>query len=118
MENKNTWEAYSTGQLKELETVSSEYIDFLSRCKTERECTDYIVEAAEAAGFKELDTLIGAGSKVKAGDKVYSVWMNKSVALFKIGKKPLSEGMRSDAKFCSTYCRTKWRRQNFRIIEK
>lgn len=93
MENKNTWEAYSTGQLKELETVSSEYIDFLSRCKTERECTDYIVEAAEAAGFKELDTLIGAGSKVKAGDKVYSVWMNKSVALFKIGKKPLSEGM-------------------------
>ncbi len=32
--------------------------------------------------------------------------------------KPLSEGMRSDAKFCSSYCRTKWRRQNFRIIEK
>lgn len=93
MENKNTWEAYSARQLKELETVSSEYIDFLSRCKTERECTDYIVEAAEAAGFKELDSLIGAGTKIKAGDKVYSVWMNKSVALFKIGKKPMSEGM-------------------------
>ncbi|MCR5000578.1 MAG: aminopeptidase [Lachnospiraceae bacterium] len=93
MEAKNTWEAYNTRQLKELETVSGEYIDFISRCKTERECTDYIVEAAEAAGFKELDELISAGTKVKAGDKVYSVWMNKSVALFKIGKKPLSEGM-------------------------
>lgn len=32
--------------------------------------------------------------------------------------RPLPEGMRSDAKFCSTYCRTKWRRQHFRIIEK
>lgn len=93
MENKNTWEAYSARQLKELETVSGEYIDFLSRCKTERECTDYIVEAAEAAGFKELDALISSGNKIKAGDKVYSVWMNKSAALFKIGKKPVSEGM-------------------------
>ncbi len=93
MEAKNTWEAYSPRQLKELETVSAEYIDFISRCKTERECTDYIVEAAEAAGFKELDTLVANGTKVKAGDKIYSVWMNKSVALFKIGKKPMSEGM-------------------------
>lgn len=93
MDKKNTWEAYSERQLKELETVSTEYIDFISRCKTERECTDYIVEAAEAAGFKELNTLISQGSKVKAGDKIYSVWMNKSVALFKIGKRPINEGM-------------------------
>ena len=93
MKNKNTWESYNARQLKELETVSSEYIDFISDSKTERECVDRIVEAAEEAGFKELDTLIKSGTKVKSGDKIYSVWMNKSVALFKIGKRPISEGM-------------------------
>lgn len=93
MENKNTWEAYNERQLKELDTVSGEYIDFISSCKTERECVDRIVEEAEAAGFKELNSLIGSGSRLKAGDKIYSVWMNKSVALFKIGKRPICEGM-------------------------
>ena len=94
MEKKKiTWEAYSTRQIGELDTLSGEYIDFISRCKTERECTDYIVEAAEAAGFRELDALIRSGGRIKEGDRIYSVWMNKSVALFKIGKKPISEGM-------------------------
>ncbi|MCR4808042.1 MAG: aminopeptidase [Lachnospiraceae bacterium] len=93
MDKKVTWETYTARQLKELEELSGEYIDFLSTCKTERECTDYIVEAAEAAGYKELDTLIGSSKKLKAGDKVYSVCMNKSVVMFKIGKKPISEGI-------------------------
>jgi aspartyl aminopeptidase len=51
------------------------------------------VEEAEAAGFKELSALIAGNETIKKGDKVYSVWMNKSVALFKIGSRPLSEGM-------------------------
>ncbi|MCR5602104.1 MAG: aminopeptidase [Lachnospiraceae bacterium] len=93
METKNAWESYSAKQLKELETVSGEYIDFISRCKTERECVDRIVEEAEAAGFKELSALIAGNEVIKKGDKVYSVWMNKSVALFNIGSRPLSEGM-------------------------
>ena len=93
METKNAWESYSAKQLKELETVSGEYIDFISRCKTERECVDRIVEEAEAAGFKELSALIAGNEAIKKGDKVYSVWMNKSVALFNIGSRPLSEGM-------------------------
>ena len=32
--------------------------------------------------------------------------------------KPLSLSSRSDAVFCSDYCRVKWRRKNRRIIEK
>ena len=93
METKNAWEAYSAKQLKELEAVSGEYIDFISSCKTERECVDRIVEEAEAAGFKELNALIADKAEIKKGDKIYSVWMNKSVVLFKIGSRPISEGM-------------------------
>jgi len=36
---------------------------------------------------------MASGKKLKTNDKVYSVWMKKSIALFNIGSKPLSEGM-------------------------
>ena len=93
MENRNSWENYTAKQLKEAEEFSADYIDFISSCKTERECVDEIVREAEDAGFVELNTLINGKKKIKTGDKVYTVWMNKTVALFKIGKTPMSEGM-------------------------
>ena len=93
MEQKNVWETYSTKQLKELEALNEAYRGFLSECKTERECVDYIVNMAEEAGYKELQDIIKKGGRLKKGDKVYSVWMNKSVALFHIGEKKLEEGM-------------------------
>lgn len=93
MENKNTWETYNAKQLKELEALNQEYREFLDNGKTERECVDVIVNTIEAAGYKELEALIKAGKKLKAGDTVYSVWMNKSVAMFQIGKNSMVEGM-------------------------
>ena len=41
MEQKNVWETYSEKQLKELEKLNKEYCEFLSDCKTERECTSF-----------------------------------------------------------------------------
>ena len=93
MEQKNIWETYHAKQLKELEALNEEYREFLSECKTERECVDYIVNMAEKAGYKEIQDIIKKGGKLKKGDKVYSVWMNKSVALFHIGEKKMEEGM-------------------------
>ena len=93
MENKNTWETYNAKQLKELEALNQEYREFLDNGKTERECVDVIVNTIETAGYQELEALIKAGKKLKAGDKVYSVWMNKSVAMFQIGKNSMVEGM-------------------------
>ncbi|HAF26822.1 MAG TPA: aminopeptidase [Lachnospiraceae bacterium] len=93
MEYDKVWKKYSQAELKKLEKLNKDYMDFLSNGKTERECVDQIVNMAEAAGFTELDKLIGSRRKLKAGDKVYSVWMNKSVVLFRIGNKPFSEGM-------------------------
>ena len=85
MEYEKVWKKYSQAELKKLEKLNAEYIDFLSEGKTERECVDKIVNLAEAAGYVELDKLIGSKKKLKTGDKVYTVWMNKSVCLFRIG---------------------------------
>ncbi len=93
MEQKNVWETYSAKQLKELEALNGEYMEFLSQCKTERECIDEIVNQAEAAGYVELQDVMKKGGKLKKGDKVYSVWMNKSIALFHIGEQKLEDGM-------------------------
>ncbi|MCR5594797.1 MAG: aminopeptidase [Lachnospiraceae bacterium] len=93
METKNAWETYDKKTMKQVEKLSVDYIDFISECKTERECTDRIVNIIEAAGYRELNELIDKGTKLKAGDKVYSVQMNKSVVMFKIGKRPLTHGL-------------------------
>ena len=93
MEKKNIWENYNQKQLRELEKLNQEYREFLDNGKTERECIDAIVNTIDAAGYQELDTLIKAGKTLKKGDKVYSVCMNKSIAMFRIGSKPLTEGM-------------------------
>ena len=101
MEKKNTWETYDAKQLKALEKLCAGYREFLDNGKTERECVDTIVNTVEAAGYKELNALLkeraaiqnGAVQALKPGDKVYSVWMNKSVALFQIGTQPLEAGM-------------------------
>ncbi|MBR4725499.1 MAG: aminopeptidase [Lachnospiraceae bacterium] len=87
---KNAWLKYSDRELKQAEALCEEYKDFISVCKTERECVKEIVRQAEAAGYKNLDKL----KKVKAGDKVYSVNKGKAIALFVVGTRPLEEGMK------------------------
>ena len=93
MEKKNIWENYSAKQLKELEKLNQDYREFLDNGKTERECVDYIVNTIEAEGYRELDALVKSKTVLKPGDKVYSVWMNKSVIMFRLGDRPLEAGM-------------------------
>ena len=38
MERKNAWKTYDEAQMKELQQLNADYINFLSECKTEREC--------------------------------------------------------------------------------
>ena len=93
MERKNVWTLYDLELQKACNDFCESYKDFLNRCKTERECTDFFVNKAEDAGFRELSGLIAEGKKLQAGDKVYSVCMNKSIALFVIGSEPMEKGM-------------------------
>ncbi len=93
MEKKNLWETYDNKQLKELEALSLEYIDFLNHGKTERECVDVIVNMLENAGYQEMEKLIAEKKTLKKGDKVYSVWMNKAVVMYRIGEEPIANGL-------------------------
>lgn len=93
MEHKNTWETYQAKQLKEVDEFAQEYMAFLDNGKTERECIDQIVNMIEQEGYQELETLVTSGAKLMSGDKVYSVWMNKSIVMFRIGQKKMTEGI-------------------------
>lgn len=93
MERRNAWLSYTEAEERELENVVSGYRYFLDHGKTERECVKEIVKEAQAAGYVSLEEKIAKGEQVKAGDKVYAVWMKKIVALFHIGKENLENGM-------------------------
>ncbi len=93
MERRNAWKDYTKKELKEMEKLCEDYRHFLDDGKTERECVSQSVRIAEQAGYRNLTDVIEEGGKLTAGDKVYSVNMNKSIALFQIGQQPLEKGM-------------------------
>ena len=66
------------------------YKDYISKNKTERACVKDSIRLAEEKGFKPLDSF----ETLKPGDKVYVNNRDKNIALFVIGNKPLTEGMR------------------------
>ncbi|MBF1026906.1 MAG: aminopeptidase, partial [Lachnospiraceae bacterium] len=93
MIRKNTWTTYNQKQEKEAFAFAEGYKKFLDQGKTERECVDQLVNMAEEEGFVELTSLLEKKKKVKKGDKIYSLWMNKSIVLFHIGEEPMENGM-------------------------
>ena len=93
MERKNMWEHYTEEQEKELEELAVRYRKCLDQSKTERECVALSIAMAEEHGYKNIEDCIREGITLKAGDKVYGVGMGKTIALFQIGKQPLTEGM-------------------------
>lgn len=88
--NKNAWLKYSEQQLQEVYALNDDYKKFISDCKTERECTLWVIEKAKEQGYKNLMEQ----SSLKPGDKVYYNNMDKAVALFLIGDQPLEQGMK------------------------
>nr|WP_302689587.1 aminopeptidase [uncultured Eubacterium sp.] len=93
MERKNAWKTYNDSEKEQLQSLNADYIDFLSECKTERECISETVKRAKEKGYISLEEAIANNKKLKQGDKVYAVCMNKTIALFNIGKEPLEKGM-------------------------
>ncbi|MBR1439674.1 MAG: aminopeptidase [Lachnospiraceae bacterium] len=93
MEPKNVWNKYNHKETKAAMDFAEDYKSFLSAAKTEREAVDEIVNLIEKEGYVELERAIEKGKKLKAGDKVYAVQMNKAVCMFRIGKKPMAEGL-------------------------
>ncbi len=93
MERKNLWDVYSKEQLQELERVNEAYKSYLDIGKTERECVREAISMAKAKGYRDLQEVVAGGETLKAGDKVYAVCMDKTIALFQVGTEPLEKGM-------------------------
>lgn len=93
MERLNAWNKYDEDMKKKVFDFADEYRKFISLCKTERECVEEGVRILKAAGYKDLKDVIAADEKLKAGDKVYAVNMNKAIVAFNIGEDSIESGM-------------------------
>ena len=50
---ENSWLSYTEEDDKNVEVLAQEYKEFLSKCKTERECTQYFIKEAESHGYQD-----------------------------------------------------------------
>ena len=69
--------------------ISENYKKFISENKTERECINTIRNNLINCGFIDMFGL----NKISDGDKIVATKMNKALMAFKIGKKPVEEGI-------------------------
>ena len=54
----SVWSTYTDDDKAAMEKLAAGYIDFISRCKTERESVVETIKLAEAVGYKNLDDVI------------------------------------------------------------
>ena len=94
MSKDNRWTTYDKKQLKDLNKLADDYKKFLTAAKTEREAVVEVTKRIEKAGYRNLETIVKNGETLKAGDKVYAVWMKKTMAIFTIGNEKLEKGLR------------------------
>ncbi|GKX66850.1 aminopeptidase [Inconstantimicrobium mannanitabidum] len=92
-QKKNAWTKYDDKDLEKVFSLSDRYKNFMSKCKTERECVLELVKQAEVKGFRNLETIISKGETLKKGDKVYANNKDKNLALFVIGNEPIENGL-------------------------
>lgn len=84
-EPKSAWEAYASKKdIKAMGAMADRYVDFLSRCKTERLVMDFVRGKVEGAGF--VDDL--------AAPLAYRFNRNKTCFLARKGRRALSQGFR------------------------
>ena len=86
MERKSAWEKINDKKI--VFRFCDEYIQFLNNSKTERKCTQYSRRLAEAAGFKEFESV----DKLAPGTKVYKINRDKNIILAVIGKQKIENG--------------------------
>lgn len=91
--DKNGWQDMGDSEKIEVFRFCDDYRDFLSECKTERECVEYMEELARENGFKPLQDYIKEGQGITKGDRILVNYRNKALMLFIIGEKGLEEGL-------------------------
>ncbi len=81
--SEHVFEKLVDEEKKELEKLAQEYLKFLSEVKTERECVEFFTSILKNQNFNE-----------KQLEKGFLVYKNKFLACWRIGEKPLTEGLR------------------------
>ncbi len=94
MYSKNIYVHCSDEKLSSIQNFNEDYKAFLSYGKTERLCVKQATKLAQEKGFILLDDIINQHKEIKAGDKIYAINKNKNIVLFKIGTKPVVDGLR------------------------
>lgn len=87
----NAWTTYGKKDLERVMNFGEEYRQFISDYKTAREFSTGAVKLAEDKGFKRLENLVEKGTKLKAGDKIYSQIQDRYTIMAVIGKKSMEK---------------------------
>ena len=85
---EHTSYACSEQEIKTADEFCGDYMEFLNKCKTEREAAAFIKELAEKEGYVPFDP----SAKYNAGDKVYSDIHSKALILCTFGRQGLENG--------------------------
>ena len=87
------WAKLPAKELKALDAYCGDYVDFISRAKTERLAHDLALALAKKAGFIDIEEAIAKKRRLKPGDRVFRSCRGKTLFLAHIGKKPLEQGL-------------------------
>jgi len=85
---KNAYLDLSDEDFQAMNAYCSDYMQFLTKGKTERECVTEAVRQAEEAGFQAYKP----GMALQPGDRIYTINRGKSAIFAVIGKEDLSHG--------------------------
>jgi len=86
----NIYKDASDLKIKEIFDFADKYKVFLKNSKIERQAVKETIKLVKENGFKDIDEV----KDIKAGDKLYKVNKNKSIILFIVGSKPITDGLR------------------------
>lgn len=89
---ENAWKKYHEQELEAVFAYCEGYKNYISVCKTERECVKESIRIIESYGYRDLETIIKNKETLNTGDKVYANNMGKGIAMFLIGKDPMVNG--------------------------
>lgn len=81
--NESIWQSISHSEENQMEDICGEYMDYISKCKTERESVSYLQNKAISSGYKNISELNG---KAKVNDKFFWNFRDKVLAIIKIGE--------------------------------
>ena len=87
--NKSGWENVDEEKRSKIKDVSSKYMSFLNKAKTEREFIKRARELANINGYKDIMEF----ESLKPGDKIYFVNREKSMYLAIIGENSIENGI-------------------------